>query len=227
MDAIGIVAFVVALLVSVTLHEGGHFLTARRFGMKASKFFIGFGPTLWSRTRGETEYGVKAIPAGGFVKIEGMTQLEEIDPGDVDRAFYRQPAPQRAVVLAAGSFMHFVLALIVIFIVVLAAGVPKLSQNTVGGTSCVPVTVSTSTATSCAGSAAAPAKVAGIQPGDRVLSFDGSAVTSWAGFTRLVRDHGPGAATIVVRRDDRTLTLHPVLAAVKRDRATGGPGNDT
>jgi membrane-associated protease RseP (regulator of RpoE activity) len=227
-NAIGVVAFVVALLLSVTIHEAGHFTTARWFGMKASKFFVGFGPTLWSRTRGETEYGVKAIPAGGFVKIEGMTQLEEIDPADSDRAFYKQPAPQRAVVLAAGSFMHFVLALVVIFIVVAAAGIPKLSQNTVGGTSCVQTTVSAATdLTNCAGSAAAPAKTAGLEPGDRVVSFDRAPVTSWAAFTQLVRDHGPGTATIVVRRGDRTLTLYPDLVAVKRDRATGGPGNDT
>ena len=78
MMAIGVLAFVVALLVSVMLHEAGHFVTAKLFGMKATQFFVGFGTTLWSRQRGETEYGVKAIPAGGFVKIVGMTPLEEV-----------------------------------------------------------------------------------------------------------------------------------------------------
>src|SRR4051812_2777054 len=106
LTAIGVVAFVVALLTSVMIHEGGHFLTARRFGMKATQFFVGFGPTLWSTRRGETEYGVKAIPAGGFVKIVGMTPLDEVEPGDEDRAFYRQPAGRRTGVLAAGSFTH-------------------------------------------------------------------------------------------------------------------------
>ena len=103
---LGVLFFVIALLVSVMLHEAGHFLTARAFGMKASRFFVGFGPTLWSTHRGETEYGVKAIPAGGFVKIVGMTDLEEIEPGDEGRAFYRQPAPQKLVVLSAGSVVH-------------------------------------------------------------------------------------------------------------------------
>src|SRR5947209_18300662 len=102
---LGVLFFVIALLLSVMLHEAGHFLTARRYGMKATQFFVGFGPTLWSTRRGETEYGVKAIPAGGFVKIVGMTPLEEVDPGDEDRAFYQQPAGRRTVVLAAGSFM--------------------------------------------------------------------------------------------------------------------------
>jgi membrane-associated protease RseP (regulator of RpoE activity) len=223
-NAVGIVAFAVAILVSIVLHEAGHFVTARHYGMKASKFFVGFGPTLWSRTRGETEYGIKAIPAGGFVKIEGMTALEEIDPADADRAFFTQPSPRRAVVLAAGSFMHFVIALVVIFIVVLTVGTARTSQNTIGGTSCVPVDAQHSCSD---GSASGPAYQAGIRPGDKIVSFDGVAVTSWQRFTQLVRDHGAGATTVVVARGGHDLTLHPVLVAVKRDRATGGPGNDT
>src|SRR5437763_14397353 len=119
---LGVLFFVIALLVSVMLHEAGHFLTARSFGMKASRFFVGFGPTLWSTRRGETEYGVKAIPAGGFVKIVGMTSLEEIEPGDENRAFYRQPAPQRLVVLSAGSVVHFILAVFLLFLVLATTG---------------------------------------------------------------------------------------------------------
>ena len=83
--ALGVTIFAVGILVSVCLHEAGHLLTAKRFGMKATHYFAGFGPTLWSFKRGETEYGVKAIPAGGFVKIVGMTPLEELDPADQDR----------------------------------------------------------------------------------------------------------------------------------------------
>ncbi len=100
---LGAVAFVVALLASVMLHEGGHLLTAKRYGMKATQYFVGFGPTLWSTRRGETEYGVKAIPLGGFVKIVGYTPLEEIDEADRPRAFYRQPVSRRAVVIGASS----------------------------------------------------------------------------------------------------------------------------
>ncbi|MDT7572759.1 MAG: hypothetical protein QOE05_2933, partial [Actinomycetota bacterium] len=99
--ALGALAFVVALLVSVTLHEAGHFLTARHYGMKATQFFVGFGPTLWSRRTGETEWGVKAVPAGGFVKIVGMTPLEEVAPEDEPRVFYKAPVRQKVVVLAA------------------------------------------------------------------------------------------------------------------------------
>ena len=92
---LGIVIFVIALLLSIMLHELGHFVTAKRFGMKVTQFFVGFGQTIWSTVRGETEYGVKAIPAGGFVKIVGMTTLEEVDEQDEPRSFRRQPGWQQ------------------------------------------------------------------------------------------------------------------------------------
>src|SRR3954466_318745 len=97
------------------LHEFGHFATAKRYGMKATKFFVGFGPTMWSTRRGETEYGAKAIPAGGFVKIIRMPPPEAIAPGDEDRVFYKQPPGRRLVVLAAGSVIHLLIAVLIIF----------------------------------------------------------------------------------------------------------------
>src|SRR5215469_8175802 len=115
MDLIGWVIFLVALLFSVMLHETGHFVTAKKFGMKCTRYFLGFGPTLWSTQRGETEYGIKALPAGGFVKIVGMTSLDDVDPADEPRAFRQAPGWQRIIVLAAGSFMHFVFAAVLVF----------------------------------------------------------------------------------------------------------------
>ena len=128
---IGIIAFVVLMLVSVMIHEWGHFASARRFGMKATDFFVGFGPTLWSTRRGETEYGIKAIPAGGFVKIVGMTELEEVAPEDEARAFYKQPAHRRAVVLVAGSFMHFVIAAVILVLTPMLFGASAEQTTTV------------------------------------------------------------------------------------------------
>ena len=113
---IGVLIFIIALLVSVMMHEAGHFLTAKAFGMKATQFFVGFGTTLWSRKRGETEYGVKALPLGGFVKITGMTILDDVDPADEPRSFRAKPGWQRAIVLGAGSFMHFLIAFVLLFI---------------------------------------------------------------------------------------------------------------
>src|SRR5216684_2247962 len=126
MDLIGWVIFIVALLFSVMLHETGHFVTAKKFGMKVTRYFVGFGPTLWSTRRGETEYGIKALPLGGFVKIIGMHSLDDVDdPADEPRSFRRHPAWQRIVVLCAGSFMHFVLAFVLIFCLALGIGIEK------------------------------------------------------------------------------------------------------
>src|ERR1022692_2907436 len=125
---LGVVIFVLALLISIMLHEAGHFLTAKKFGMKVTQFFVGFGQTIWSTFRGETEYGVKALPLGGFVKITGMTALDEVDPADEPRSFRRQPGWQRIIVLAAGSFMHFALAFFLL--IVLAAGLGLENDNT-------------------------------------------------------------------------------------------------
>src|SRR5215813_7945691 len=116
MDLIGWVIFLVALLFSVMLHETGHFVTAKKFGMKVTRYFVGFGPTLWSTRRGETEYGIKALPIGGFVKIIGMTpQDDDVDPADQPRAMWRYPVWQRTIVMAAGSATHFVVAFLIVY----------------------------------------------------------------------------------------------------------------
>src|SRR4030088_3375360 len=130
MFALGVVVFIFGLIVSIILHEAGHFATAKAFGMKATQFFVGFGQTLWSRVRGETEYGIKAIPAGGFVKIVGMTALEDVDPEDEPRSFRRQPGWQRMIVLAAGSFMHFALAFVLLFILAGGIGLSNTNSST-------------------------------------------------------------------------------------------------
>ena len=170
---LGFVAFVLALLISVTLHEAGHFLTARRYGMKSTQFFVGFGKTLWSRQRGETEYGIKAIPAGGFVKIVGMTSLEEIDPADEDRAFYKQPARQRAVVLAAGSTVHFILAVLLVLVASLSIG--KAVETAPGIAQVSPcVTAGVSDACTDTGAVPSPALAAGFEVGDIVQSVGGT-----------------------------------------------------
>jgi membrane-associated protease RseP (regulator of RpoE activity) len=211
---LGILVFVVALLFSVMLHEGGHFLTAKKFGMKATQFFFGFGTTLWSRRWGETEYGFKAIPAGGFVKIVGMTELEEVDPADEPRSFRRHPGWQRIIVLAAGSFMHFVLAFVLLFILAIGIGLATTSTSTAVGAvdACVPASL---TANCTAASPASPAKQAGIRPGDKIVAIAGTAVTGWNQMGKVIRRQPAGTpVAVTVQRGGQRLTLHTSLAVV-------------
>ena len=112
MAIIGVLAFVFALLISVMIHEAGHYLTAKRFGMKVTEFFLGFGQKIWSFRRGETEFGLKAIPAGGYCRIVGMTPNEQLSEQDADRAFIKASVRQRLIVLGAGSFLHFVIGFV-------------------------------------------------------------------------------------------------------------------
>ncbi len=218
MDLIGWVIFIVALLFSVMLHEAGHFATAKKFGMKVTRFFVGFGPTLWSTWRGETEYGIKALPFGGFVKIIGMHSLDDVDdPADEPRSFRRQPAWQRIVVLCAGSFMHFVLAFLLIFGLALGIGIENDNTTQLGTiSSCVAANVTQLDNGICTASdQPSPAKQAGLRTGDKVIAFDGKPVSNWTQLGDAIRAVRPGSpVTITVLRDGKTLTLHSTLAAV-------------
>jgi membrane-associated protease RseP (regulator of RpoE activity) len=217
-DALGWLIFLVALLVSVMLHEIGHFVTAKRFGMKCTRFFVGFGPTLWSTWRGETEYGIKAIPLGGFVKIVGMTSLDEVDPEDEARSFRRAPGWQRLIVLAAGSFMHFVIAAVLIFGLALAIGVENDNTTNLGTVAaCVPSSEQalTSGAACTAREAKSPATLAGLKVGDQVTAFNGAPVANWTQLSSQILKVKPGApVTLTVQRDGHSLTLHTALAEV-------------
>ena len=218
MDLIGWVIFLVALLFSVMLHETGHFVTAKKFGMKATRYFVGFGPTLWSTRRGETEYGIKALPIGGFVKIIGMHSLDDVDdPADEPRSFRSHPAWQRIVVLCAGSFMHFVLAFVLIFGLALGIGIANDNTTQLGTISqCVAANTTQLNKGTCAASdQASPAKLAGLRVGDQVTAFNGAPVSNWTQLGNDIRKAPAGSqATITVKRDSKTLNLHATLATV-------------
>jgi membrane-associated protease RseP (regulator of RpoE activity) len=211
---LGVAIFVVALLASIMLHEAGHFTTAKLFGMKATQFFVGFGRTIWSRQKGETEYGVKAIPAGGFVKIVGMTDLEDVDPADEARSFRRQPGWQRIIVLAAGSFMHFVLALVLLFIIAAGIGLETAGGGTSVGTvePCVPTNMNVGCVK---GDPASPATKAGVRTGDRIVSVAGIRVSTWTQMGKAIRaQHAGSEVPVVVDRHGRLVTLHATLASL-------------
>src|SRR5205807_10652367 len=119
------------------LHELGHFATAKAFGMKATQFFVGFGSTIWSVRRGETEYGVKALPVGGFVKILGMTSMDDVDPADEPRSFRGTPGWQRVIVPSAGSFMHFTIAFVLLWALSVGIGTLSSTSTVITVSSCV------------------------------------------------------------------------------------------
>jgi membrane-associated protease RseP (regulator of RpoE activity) len=214
MTLLGWIIFIFALLFSIMLHEFGHFVTAKKFRMKVTQFFVGFGQTLWSTIRGETEYGVKAIPAGGYVKIVGMTALEDVDPEDEARSFRRKPPWQRMIVLGAGSFMHFALAFVLLFLLAAGIGLSNTNSSTIGAIDpCVPTSI---TATSCAKSnPASPAVKAGLHTGDKIIAIGGTRVHNWTQLGAAIRAQKPGTpVAVTVLRNGHQIILHPSMAEV-------------
>jgi membrane-associated protease RseP (regulator of RpoE activity) len=189
MELLGILAFVVALLFSVMVHEFGHYITARKFGMRISEFFVGFGKRIWSVKRGETEFGVKAIPAGGYCKIEGMAPNDEMPEGEEDRAFYKASSGKKLIVLGAGSFLHFVLGFVLLF--TLFSGI---------GTNQVLPVISEVVPNSAA-------QAAGIQAGDEILAINGTKVREWYKDVEAIRTSQGADLTLEIDRDGQVLTI--------------------
>ena len=206
MFTIGIVLFALAILLSVALHECGHMWVARATGMKVRRYFVGFGPTLWSTRRpnklGETEYGVKAVPLGGFCDIAGMTSVEELTPDERPYAMYRQKTWKRVAVLAAGPAMNFAIGLALIYGIAVIWGLPNLHPPTnamVGETSCVKSEVTRGNLGDCI--ASSPAAAAGIQAGDVVVKVGDTPVSSFDEMVTAVRPLD-GPTTFTVQRDE-------------------------
>ncbi len=212
MQILGILAFVIALLLSVMIHEFGHYLTAKRYGMKVSEFFIGFGRRIWSQQRGETEFGVKAIPAGGYCKIEGMTPGDEMPIGQEDRAFYRASSGKKLIVLGAGSFLHFVIGYLLLF--TLFAGI--------GTTQVLPIIGEVMEGTA--------AQSAGIMVGDEVTSINGKPVTNWYEDVNAIRESQGKELTLGINRDgeDLIISATPKLETIDgKERYLLGVINET
>ncbi len=236
--AIGVLVMVVGLLLSIGLHEVGHMVPAKKFGVRVSQYMVGFGPTLWSRTKGETEYGVKAIPLGGYVRLIGMyppaeavgnpeakgavgrmiaqareASAEEIRPGEDGRAFYRLSTPKKLIVMLGGPTMNLVIAVVLFTIVLAGFGLPESSTTLAQVSQCVlpagaPARACTAT------DQAAPAALAGLRAGDTVVRYDGVGVTSWTQLQGLIQHSGGRSVPVVVERNGHqvTTTLTPIEA---------------
>ena len=206
--AAGVFIFIFTLLFMVTFHEFGHYITARKFGIKVEEFFVGFGPRLFSRWRGETEFGVKAILLGGYVKIAGMNPFQEVPAEELPRTFGAKPAWQRAIVLVAGSTTHFILAIFLFAILIGTQGIPEL-RTTVDE---VAETV---------GDEPGPALVAGLKPGDKLVAIDGKRITDWDQVRPLIQPNSDRPLTFEVERGGETLKLEvtPVEVEAATDPA--------
>ncbi|MGN6273238.1 MAG: M50 family metallopeptidase [Protaetiibacter sp.] len=244
---LGIVVVVIGLAISIGLHELGHLIPAKRFGVKVGQYMIGFGPTLFSRRRGETEYGVKAIPLGGYISMAGMyppdragggartastgfldtlvqdardQSAETIAPGDEDRVFYRLPVWKRIIIMLGGPMMNLLIAIVLYGVVLCGFGVYQ-SSTTLGVVNECVVTDATQTACTPA-DPAAPAAAAGLRPGDRLVSIAGTPVTSWDQASELIRSHPDDEIAFVVERDGAELTLQVTPRLTQRPVVDAG-----
>ena len=231
---IGLAVFAVGVLGSIALHEVGHLVPAKRFGVRVTQYMVGFGPTMWSRMRGETEYGVKAIPFGGYIRMVGMfpphrnregelvlaasstgpfqsmvedarrTSVEEIRAGEEHRAFYQLSVPKKLVVMLGGPTMNLFLAALLYTVALVVLGVPTLTTTVDTVAPCVPSNVEAD----CAGSdPQSPAAAAGVESGDVVVAVDGVAYDDWLDLVEVVRAQAGEDVVLTVERDGKTLDL--------------------
>lgn len=237
MFILGIVVFAVGLLVSIAWHELGHLSTAKLFGIRVPQYMVGFGPTVWSRKKGDTEYGIKAIPLGGYIRMIGMfppdtegrvsarstspwrgmiedarsAAFEELQPGDETRMFYTRKPWKRVIVMFAGPFMNLVLAIALFLTVLMGFGTQQQTTTVASVSPCV-ISQSENRDTCEKSDPASPAQAAGIQKRDKIVSFAGKPTKDWNALSDLIRDSAGKSVPIVVERDGRQLTLHAKIA---------------
>ena len=254
MYLLGVLFVALGISVSIALHEVGHLLPAKRFGVKITQYMVGFGPTVWSRQRGETEYGLKAIPLGGYIRMIGMfppkpgadpsmlrgsstgrfsqlmdqardESMEQVKPGDESRVFYKLSTPKKLVVMLGGPTMNLVIAVVLLGGIFTLYGIGQITARVSAVSQCVQtVQANGSAPATCSPSdPQAPANLAGIRPGDRIIALAGQPVSSWDDVRALVRPNGGRQISVVVERDGKTLhlTATPILNNVPRVDAAG------
>jgi len=256
MYLLGVLFVALGVSASIGLHEVGHLLPAKKFGVKVTQYMVGFGPTIWSRKRGETEYGLKAVPLGGYIRMIGMfppkpgsdpsilrasstgrfsqlmdqareESMEQVKAGDEDRVFYKLSVPKKVVVMLGGPTMNLVIAVVLLTGVFTLYGIGEFTARVSAVSQCVQTVSANGTAPAkCSPSdPQAPANVAGIRPGDRIIALAGQPVSSWDDVRALIRPNGGRLIDVVVERNGQRLDLKatPILNDVPRVDAAGSP----
>ena len=201
------VLLVLVLILCIVAHEFGHYITAKAAGIKVTEFFVGFGPRLWSVRRGETEYGVKALPLGGYCRIIGMNNLEEVDPEDEPRTYRQAPLWRRLSVAVAGSTMHFIIAVLVLFAMFFWTGDigNYVSPPTSAISASAPIFEIDGLSTG-----PSPAEKAGFKLGDRIVAVDGQPVTTWDNLVTLIQSSTGKRLDVTVSRHGQLQHLFAV-----------------
>jgi membrane-associated protease RseP (regulator of RpoE activity) len=249
--ALGVVLFFLGVVASIALHEVGHMVPAKKFGVKVTHYFVGFGRTVWSLKRGDTEYGVKAFPLGGFIKMIGMlppekrdadgriktprsfvgrfiadaraAEYENITPADDGRLFYKLPWWKKVIVMAGGPMMNVFLAVMIFGAVFLLIGIAKPTTTVSSVSRCVlPATQQVSHCKP--GATPSPANAAGVKPGDTIVSIDGTQISTWDQFSDIIRRSTGKPLAVVVDRHGRQvhLTATPTSNTLE---SLGNPAN--
>ncbi|WP_460444624.1 M50 family metallopeptidase [Angustibacter aerolatus] len=260
---LGVLLFVIGIGASIALHEVGHLLPAKRFGVKVTQYMVGFGPTLWSRRRGETEYGVKAVPLGGYIRMIGMfppkpgddpamiratstgrmgllveqaveqrtkrrggmaqladdarkQSLEEVQPGDEHRVFYRLPVRKKVVVMLGGPFVNLLIAVVLFTITLAGLGAIDLTTRVGTVSECILPATAPASRKCTPSDPPAPAAAAGIRAGDRIVSMAGRPVGTWDDARAAIRASGGRTVPVVVERDGERLTLSATVPSTQR-----------
>lgn len=243
---VGILVMVVGLAVSIALHELGHLWPAKRFGVRVGQYMIGFGPTLWSRRIGETEYGFKLLPLGGYISMAGMyppmpvkaragragggffatmvqdaraANAETLEGDDDQRVFYRLPVYQRVIVMLGGPTMNLLLAIVLFTIVFSGIGVQTATTTVSALSECAPATSSSACTPA---DPVPPAVTAGFEPGDTIVSIDGAPMTTFADVSEVVAASPGIPLSVVVERDGTQQTITVTPATVERNGAQTG-----
>lgn len=234
---IGILAVALGIGFSIGWHELGHLLPAKLFGVKVPKYMIGFGPTLFSRKIGETEYGLKLIPLGGYITMIGMyppakssdestsrgffrdmiasarsAHSEFVEPGDENRMFYQLPIWKRMIIMFGGPVMNLILGVILLTVALSGIGVSQVSTTIAEVSRCVPV-VATEQCTD--DSKPSPALAAGLASGDKIIAINGSELSNWNDASRLIKPGVPNELS-VLKADGSKATLSLTPATVQR-----------